>query len=35
VKQRERRDVESAQVGKIAELEQVARSQANRIAELG
>jgi hypothetical protein len=35
MKQRERRFVESAQVVIIAELEQVARSQADRIAELG
>jgi uncharacterized coiled-coil protein SlyX len=33
-KQCERRVVESGQVGKIAELEQVARSQADKIAEL-
>jgi hypothetical protein len=33
-KQREKRVAESAQVAKIAELEAVARSQADRIAEL-
>jgi uncharacterized coiled-coil protein SlyX len=34
VKQREKRVVESTQVAKIAELEQMARSQADRITEL-